>query len=132
MFAINMNVEVLYMKNRYHPKQGSVITVHPIAEVDEIAFIKQMNSQRPRDYAIFTVGINVCLRAGDLLGLTVGQVRKLRVEDVLLVREGKTQKDRAITINRAVFEAILHGFNNWSTMKAIGFSEHSKSSEDLD
>ncbi len=31
-----------------------------------------------------------------------------------------------------IFEAaaILHGFNNWSTMKEIGFSEHSKSPED--
>jgi integrase len=94
------------MKNRNHPKKGSVIKVGPIENVEDINFIKQMLSQRPRDFSVFTVGINVCLRGGDLLRLTVGQVSNLRVGDVLLVREGKTQKVREITINRAVFEAI--------------------------
>lgn len=54
---------------------------------------------------MFTTGINTCLRAGDLLGLTVGQVRNLRVGDELLIRESKTKKVRRITINRAVFES---------------------------
>lgn len=93
------------MNNQNHPKKGSIITVGPIKPLAAIAWIKEMLAAWPRDFALFVVGINTCLRGGDLLRLTVGQVRRLRVGDALLIREGKTGKRKMILINQAVFTA---------------------------
>jgi len=53
------------------------------------------------------MGINVNLRACDLVSLKVGQVKYLVPGDVIFsVREKKTSKERHITINQNVYDAI--------------------------
>jgi integrase len=95
------------MKNPNHPKKGAVIKAEPIRSLKDIKLIKQMLSDQPRNLALFTTGINVNLRASDLTRLTVGQVRYLSPGDVIFsVREKKTSKERHITMNQAVFDAI--------------------------
>lgn len=89
-----------------HPKAGDKIKVEPIKQLKDIKAIKRLLADKPRDLAIFTLGINTNLRASDLLKVTIGMVRNLKPEDHFNIREKKTSKDRAITINKTVHDAI--------------------------
>ena len=95
------------MRAKNNPKPGDVITVEPIKALKDIKSIKRMLSDNPRDYALFVVGINTALRASDLLGLTVKDVRAiLRDADGAFVRESKTGKKRRIICNDAARDAL--------------------------
>lgn len=89
-----------------HPLKGSSIRVDPIRDPKDIRLIKKILSDRPRDFALFVVGINTNLRASDLLRIRVGDVRYLKSGEYFTLREKKTSKLRSITINKAVHEAI--------------------------
>lgn len=89
-----------------HPKKGSSIKVEPIRSIEDITLIKRMLKNRPRDLAIFVLGINTNLRASDLLRIKVGQVRYLQPGDHFSLTEKKTGKKRDITINNGVFEVV--------------------------
>ena len=80
--------------------------VGPIRHVKDIRSIKKLLAKSPRDYAIFVIGINTNLRASDILGLNIGQVRNLKMGDEIVLREKKTGKERRITINAEVLEAV--------------------------
>lgn len=92
--------------NANHPKKGDLIKVEPIRRLKDIATIKQLLADRPRDLALFVTGINTNLRASDLVRLTVGQVRHLKPLDDLELREQKTGKLRRITLNKSVVDAV--------------------------
>jgi integrase len=94
------------MAARNHPKKGDTIKVEPIRTVKDIKAIKRMLEDKPRDFALFTLGINTNLRASDILKITVGMVRNLKPEDHFTIREKKTNKDRNITVNKTVHAAI--------------------------
>lgn len=96
------------MRAMNHPKAGDNIKVEPIRSEKDIRNIKRFLADKckPRDLAIFTLGINTNLRASDLLLIKVGQVRNLQVGDHFRVRESKTGKDKNITINKTVYDAI--------------------------
>jgi integrase len=89
-----------------HPSKGSSIRVDPIRETKDIKLIKKILLDKPRDLALFVVGVNTNLRASDLLKIRVGDVRGLKPGEYFTLREKKTGKLRSITINKAVFEAI--------------------------
>lgn len=89
-----------------HPKKGSRIKVEPIREMKDIKCIKKLLADKPRDLALFTIGINTNLRASDLLSITAGLVRGLRPGDDIEIRERKTGKLRRITINKVCVSAI--------------------------
>ena len=57
--------------NPNHPKKGSQIKVDPIKKLKDIKAIKKILANKPRDFALFTIGINTNLRASDLLRLTI-------------------------------------------------------------
>lgn len=86
--------------------KGSICTVEPLKSLSQVSEVKELLRGSPRDYGLFVFGINSAFRASDLTALTVGQVRHLRPGDSLLVKEKKTQKFRAVTMNRAALEAI--------------------------
>jgi integrase len=93
--------------NANHPRQGSMITVEPIKNVRDIATIKRLLADRPRDLALFVVGINTALRGSDLLSLTAGEVRAILADpDGGAKREQKTGKKRRLTANKAVREVL--------------------------
>ncbi|GAG40955.1 unnamed protein product, partial [marine sediment metagenome] len=73
--------------NENHPKKGSKIKVEPIKRLEDIRTIKKVLADKPRDLALFTVGINTNLRASDLLQIKVGQVRDLKPNDEIEIRE---------------------------------------------
>ena len=93
---------------------GNNGTVDPIKDKADIELFKQyfLKTGNLRNYMLFVVGINVGLRAGDLLSLKVGdvvnQVGERNYECKLQVRlkEQKTNKHRMIWINEAAQEAI--------------------------
>lgn len=85
---------------------GSTTTAEPVTKIDDINAIKNLLKDKPRDYAIWIVGTNTGFRASDLVSFTVGQFRRLKVGDRLVVVEKKTGKKRPITINKAVYEAV--------------------------
>jgi len=93
--------------NPNHPKRGDSTRVDPIRSEKDIRTIKKLLADRPRDLCIFTLGINTNLRASDLTRITVGQVRYLQPGQHFAITEQKTGKERRVTINKAVYEAIL-------------------------
>jgi integrase len=93
-------------ENYNHPEKGDLIRVDPIKGLRDIKAIKKLLADKPRDYALFVIGINTNLRASDLLQLTAGQVRHLKVDGEILLREKKTQKVRRINLNKSCIEAI--------------------------
>lgn len=81
--------------------------VEPIHRLKDVRAIKKLIANSPRDAAIFAIGINTNLRASDILGLTIGQVRGGKPGSEIEVIEKKTQKRRRITLNDEVVAAIL-------------------------
>lgn len=96
----------MFNGNSNHPRKGDSIRVDPIKELKDIRMIKKMLRDKPRDYCLFTLGINTNLRASDLLNITYEQVRGVTVGDELVLRERKTGKARRITLNQAAVDAI--------------------------
>jgi integrase len=94
------------MRNPNRPPPGSKIKVEPIRRKKDIDAIKKILANKPRDLALFTIGINTNLRASDLLQITAGMVRHLKPVDDLEINEKKTKKPRRVTLNRACIEAI--------------------------
>jgi len=93
-------------KNPNHPSKGSTIKVDPIRKIKDIKAIKKMLHDKPRDFCLFTIGINTNLRASDLLRITAGMVRHLEAGDELTLKEQKTGKHRRITLNKAAISSI--------------------------
>ncbi len=100
--------------NENHPKKGSKIKVEPIKKRKDIETIKKVLRDKPRDLALFTIGINTNLRASDLLRLKVSQVKHLQSkkgENEIEIVEKKTGKVRRITMNKTCMEAIRNLLN---------------------
>lgn len=89
--------------------------VEPIRSEQKILAIKQnlRSKKSPRDYLLFTMGINFALRISDLL--------KLRAKDILdqngnlraylYIKQQKTNNEIKVFLNKAVIEA-LHFYLN--------------------
>lgn len=82
--------------------------VEPIKNRDKIARIKDNLRKKPRDYLLFVLGINVALRASDLLGLRVRDVLddEGRIRDQITVLESKRKKRRVISLSQNAKDAI--------------------------
>lgn len=93
-------------ENRNHPAIGSIIRVEPIRDLKAIRTIKKLLADKPRDLALFTLGINTNLRASDLLQIRAGAVRNLKPMDEFELKEKKTGKLRRISLNKACVESI--------------------------
>ena len=89
-------------RNANHPKKGSTTKVEPIRTPKSIRAIKKNLKEHPRDLCLFTFGINTAYRAGEILSLTVGKVQHLKAGDRLEIKQPKSKKYRAITVNKTV------------------------------
>ncbi len=97
-------------QNHNRPEKGSQIKVEPIRSTKDIETIKKLLADRPRDLALFVIGINTNLRSSDLLNLRVAQVVGLKPLDEIEIKEKKTGKLRRISLNKAcvtVIEGLL-------------------------
>ena len=81
----------------------------PFKSIKDIQKIKQFlkGKDNKRDYTIFVVGINVGLRAGDLLSLKWSDVlENNEVVNTVNIVEEKTSKRKFIELNKAAKEAL--------------------------
>ena len=93
--------QIIEISNRNHPKLGDTIKVEPIRTLNAINSLKKYLAPFPRNFGLFVVGINTAYRASELLSIRVGQVQHLQPGDRLEVKQRKTQKYRAVTVNTA-------------------------------
>jgi len=80
--------------------------VEPIRELKDIESIKRLLSNNTRNLLIFILGINNGLRCGDLLKIKVGDVKSLKINDTLKIREQKTGKDNYLMVNKTSFKIL--------------------------
>lgn len=84
--------------------------VEPLKNIKDINRIKTYlrGKKNPRDYMLFTVGINVGLRAGDLLSLRIEDIlaEDGKIKDSVTLYEEKTNKRRNFTLNNSSKEAL--------------------------
>lgn len=80
--------------------------VQPITDLKAIKRIKMLLIDNPVHYALFVIGINTAFRAGDLRRLQGHHVLNLKAGDDLVLKEEKTGKQRRLTVNESVIEAI--------------------------
>lgn len=92
--------------NPNHPKLGDTIKVEPIRTVNAVNKIKKALAPSPRNFALFVVGVNTAYRASELLSIRLGQVRHLKTGDRLEVKQKKTKKYRAVTLNNSCISSI--------------------------
>jgi integrase len=88
---------------------NKAMEVEPFKKVKDIEKIKQYlkGKESKRDYMLFVVGINVGLRAGDLLSLKIKNVfNEGDVVNQVIIYEEKTDKKREFTLNASAKEAI--------------------------
>jgi len=87
-------------------KKGSKITVEPIRKQKDIKAISRLLRSRPRDFLLWTLGVNNGLRSADLVRLKYSQVEGLKPGAVIKIVESKTGKDNVLVINDSVYKAL--------------------------
>lgn len=83
--------------------------VEPFKNIKDIQNIKQYlkGMDNRRDYTIFVVGINVGLRAGDLLSLRWSDImEEYKIKKTVNIIEEKTKKRKDVELNKAAREAL--------------------------
>lgn len=93
-------------ENPHHPKKGSSIKVEPIRDRSAINRIKRQRADNLRDVCLFTFGINTAYRANELLSITVDQVKHREPGYRLELKQSKTRKYRAVTLNENVIKTV--------------------------
>ena len=80
-------------------KQGMVVDVQPLRtkkDINDMIDALGMSTNGLRDQLLFKLGISTGLRCGDLVKLTVDQVKG---KSSFKIREGKTKKERIVYLN---------------------------------
>lgn len=81
-------------------------TVEPIRSREKILQIKAKlkGEKSPRNYTLFSLGLNLGARINDILNLKIKDVTKS--DHYIWIREGKTNKEKKFAINKAAREAL--------------------------
>lgn len=88
------------------PTRGSRIKVEPIRSTADIRRIRESLQGRPRDRALFDIGINLPLKVTALLGLTVAQMRRLKPGDPLILPSPPSGRGLRVRVNRVCVAAV--------------------------
>ena len=97
-------------QNPNRPAPGSSIKVEPIRTKKAIENIKKILGDNPRDFCLFTLGINTAYRANELLSIRIGQVKNSQAGDTLDLKQSKSQKYRMTTLNLTAVESLKNYF----------------------
>lgn len=93
-------------------KSNGVKKAAPVSPIKRPKDLKKIYSylkgENLRDFAIFVVGVNVLLRAGDLLSLTWSDVLDddLNIKKKTIITEEKTEKRREVRFNQDARNAL--------------------------
>lgn len=89
-------------ENYNRPKRGSVISVDPIRNPNDIHLIKHNLIINIPEITLFVVGINTNLRPVDLCNIKTETVRLPgnRQQGYIYIREQKTKKKRTVVLNK--------------------------------
>lgn len=101
------------LANPNHPKTGGTIKVEPIWTVNALNNLKKHIAPSRRNSAPFLVGINTAHRASEMLLSRIGQVRHLQPGDRLEVKQKRTKKYRAVTMNTGVMRPYSNCSSIW-------------------
>lgn len=93
-------------QNPNHPKPGASIKVDPIRSKAAIENIKKILMSQPRNYCLFTLGINTAFRANELLSIQIEQVNHLKAGDEIELKQSKTKEYRRVKINKSAFAGL--------------------------
>lgn len=96
----------MHMPSTPGPRAAAQAFVEPIRRLEEVRAIKGLLADRPRDLLLFLLGINNALRAGDLLRVTVGQVRDLPPGQAAVVREKRSGRHTRLAVPAGAREAL--------------------------
>ena len=99
-------------ENPHRPPTGSSTKVSPIMDKTAIKNIKRKLEYKPRDYCLFTLGINTAFRAGELRLIKAGQVRHLKPMDSFELKQSKTKTYRRVSLNKTCIDAIQRLLNS--------------------
>jgi integrase len=92
--------------NHNHEPKKAKTKVEPIKSLEAMEAIKNLLADRPRDFALFTVGINTNLKVSELLLLKAGTVRKLKPMDKIKIKGRGTSGGAEVLLNRVCIDAI--------------------------
>lgn len=101
-----MQASLRICRNPNAPKKGTSTKVEPIRNKADIIRIKTLLAPCPRDFCIFTLGINTAFRAGELVSITIGEVEHLKAGDRFTLKQSKNKKYREIKLNTPAVQAI--------------------------
>ncbi|MBA7546243.1 Tyrosine recombinase XerC [subsurface metagenome] len=108
-------------------------TVDPIRNPNKILAIKQNLKMEndPRNYLLFTLGINSALRSSDLLKLKVSDVldNQGNIKQYIYIRVKKTKRELKLRINKAMREAVTYYLSKAKVFNPEQFLFKSKRSE---
>ena len=76
--------------------------VEPIIHMKDVKSIKKLLADRPRDLLLFTLGCNTGHRVQDLLALKVSDVRYVRLNERVSLKEKKTGKENVFIMNKEI------------------------------
>ncbi len=93
-------------QNPNHPVLGSSIKVDPIRSKAAIENIKKILMHQPRNYCLFTLGINTAFRANELLSIQIEQVNHLKAGGEIDLKQKKTKAYRRVKINKTALAAL--------------------------
>lgn len=105
--------------------RGKSKTVYPIQSMEQISAMARylLDHEDPKYVLLFTIGINLGLRAGELRKMTVrdvfnpdGSIRYTEdvsdIGDLVLINQSKNHKRRRLFLNRACVDALEWYFKN--------------------
>ncbi len=96
------------MKTINRPAKGSSIKVDPIRSKAALENIKKILMHQPRNYCLFTLGINTAFRANELLAIQIQQVEHLKAGDELDLKQKKTNAYRRVKMNKNAVAGIKY------------------------
>lgn len=100
-------------------------TVEPIRDLKDIRAVKGVLANRPRDLALFILGIHTGYRGQDLLALRWRDIsdESGRIADCITITEAKTGKTRKLPIQETARDALeaLKRVQNPESLEALVF-----------
>ncbi len=93
-------------KNINHPAKGSSVKVEPIKNIDEINAIKNLLKSKPRDLALFLLGINSSLRVCELVNIRNQEAYSIISDNEFEIRRKNSKKTTTVSLDAESINAI--------------------------